>query len=231
MNSAPSRAAARYRGSPKPRAGLGQRADHQRVPAGQALVVEARPDAGRAHVEQPPADLRQPLRALAPRFEHQRVLERLWAEVRHRFVVELAERVAQLGLAPRVELPLDALGVGVERRAEAALGSPEIGRGPSRASSGTPPRAARRPRPASRAGTRPPAARCRRASSRSGGRSRWRRPSSGRSRRRAGRRCRRRPSTAGCAAPAPARRARAAARSTGSGGNFGARPQPPFCSS
>ena len=39
-------------GAPERRAGVGERRQHQRVPGGQALVVEARPHALRAHVVQ-----------------------------------------------------------------------------------------------------------------------------------------------------------------------------------
>ncbi len=52
------------------RAGLGQRRDHQRVPRGQALVVEARPHALRARAVQQAADLGQPVGLGSATLEH-----------------------------------------------------------------------------------------------------------------------------------------------------------------
>ena len=95
---------------------------------------------------------------------------------------------------PHVEAPLDALGVGVERRVEAALGPAHLAQRPVERVAADLPQALLAGGLPSRAGRRARAARCRRASSRSAAPSRWRRRCSARSRRRAGRGCRRRPS-------------------------------------
>ena len=118
------------------RAGLGQRRDHQRVPRGQALVVEPRAHALGPHRQQPLADLRQPLRHRSAPLEHvQAMLEvpaLAGAEVGDRRIaqVRVVERGADLRHRPRVELALDALGVRVERGAEAALGAAHLAQRP-----------------------------------------------------------------------------------------------------
>ena len=131
-------------GSPERGAGLGQRGDHQRVPRGQALVVQAGADPVRAGLEQPAANLVERLRGwLGPSpLQDQGVLERSRAEVLERGGGQVrAEGIAQLGLAPHVELALDALGVGVERRAEAALGTAHLAQRPVERLAANPPEA------------------------------------------------------------------------------------------
>ena len=76
--------------------------------------------------KQPGADLRQPLGRVAAGLEHVRAVLEValggGAEVGDGGLGELfAEHLAQLVDGPDVELALDPLGVGVERRAEAAL--------------------------------------------------------------------------------------------------------------
>src|SRR5207302_3307254 len=80
-------------------------------------------------------DLRQPLRTWAARLQHVRAMLEVAAlgrpEVSDRRVVQLGpERLAQLLDRPNVELALLALGVGVERRAEAALRPPHLAQRP-----------------------------------------------------------------------------------------------------
>ena len=174
-------------------------------------------------LEQPRADLLSAARARAARLEHVRAVLEVavlgHAEVRDRGLGELgSEHLAQLVERPHVELSLDALGVGVERRAEATLGTAHLAQRPVERLAADARAATRRPRPASRAGRRGRAARCRRASSRSGGPSRSRRRRSAQSRRRPGRRCRRAPSPAASRATSRARRAPAAARSSTTAG-------------
>ena len=130
-----------------------------------------------------------------------------------------AEHLDELRRRPGVELALDALAVRVQRRGEAALGGAQLAEqevgGLARD-----PIAERPARPARRGRA---AGRCRRASSRSAAPPRPRRRSSARSRRRAGRRCRRGPSPRGCRITlgrAPRRRRNSR---TIDGGNFGER--------
>ena len=103
-------------------AGFRQRRDHQRVPGRQLLVVGPGPDALGAHAVELALDLRQSLGLGAAPLEYQAVLELARLEVRDRVVVQVTERVAQLGLRPDVELALHALGVGVERGIEPPVG-------------------------------------------------------------------------------------------------------------
>ena len=142
------------------------------------------------------------------------------------------------GRRPDVGAALDAVGVGVERRGEAALGGAQVAQHPVGGLQGDPPGERRRRSRATSARRRAAAARCRRASSRSAAPPSRRRPSSARSRRRAGRTCRRAPSPRRC--PRPSRsdvaspvRAwwRSRNSSTIDGGNFGAPPKPPRAAS
>ena len=110
------------------RAGLGQGGDHQRVPGGEALVVEARPDPLRARLAEGPAGLGEALglgrRRAARQVEDASPLEvaRLGDPVVvDRLLRRLAQHGADLLRRPDVEAALLALGVGVERRVEAAL--------------------------------------------------------------------------------------------------------------
>ena len=108
------------------RARVGQGGDHQRVPGGQPLVVERRPHALLARFPQPRLDLIQPLgiRRRAHRCPAALEVGRPGhAEVRERNLGEVvvAERGPHLLGRPDVEAALLALGVGVERRREAAL--------------------------------------------------------------------------------------------------------------
>ena len=117
------------------RARVGERGDHQRVPGGQPLVVEARPDALGAHVVEPlppcvaALGLARPAHGDVPPLE---VAAVGGAEPRDRLVgVRLAlERGPHLLDAPDVELALLALGVGVERGVEAALGAAHLAERP-----------------------------------------------------------------------------------------------------
>ena len=122
-------------GSLEHRAGLGQRGDHQGVPGGQALVVEPRPDALRAHLVEAPAPLVEALGRARAAHRDVGALEVAAVggpEPGDRLVgVRLVpERRAQLVHAPDVELALDALRVGVERREEAALGRAHLAQRP-----------------------------------------------------------------------------------------------------
>ena len=58
------------------------------------------------------------------------MFESLRLEVLDRGVVKLAEGRAELLDRPHVELALDALGVGVQRRAEASLGTAHLAQHP-----------------------------------------------------------------------------------------------------
>ena len=131
-------------------------------------------------------------------------------------------------LVPDVEAAFLALGVGVERRVEAALGAAHLAQRPVERLARHVQPALARPSAGSRAGRRGRAARCRRASSRSAARASARRPCSGRSRRRPGRRCRRTSSRRGCGRRARARRGPSGTRARWRGGNFGAPPKPPL---
>ena len=147
------------------------------------------------------------------------------AEVLERHQRQLvAEHGAHLVGPPDVELALDALGVGVQRGREAALGLAQLAQRPVERLRAHAREQRLAATPASRAGRRAPAARCRRASSRSAGRSSARRRCSGRSRRRSGRTCRRRPSGAACAAPSGARPGAAGTRSPRPAGTSARRP-------
>ena len=198
-------------------AGIGQRGDHQRVPGRQALVVEARAHALRADGQQRRADpLALLLRRLGPaRLEDVGALEVAAlgrAEPGDRGVGVVAQRRAQLVDAPHVELALHALGVGVERAVEAALGRAHLAQGPvERLLGGAPQQRVAAGLKAVQVGARQQGVvvehllEVRHASS-------ARRRCSARSRRRPGRRCRRRPSSAASAAPSAARRGRAGTR-------------------
>ena len=177
--------------------------DHQRVPGGQALVVEAGPDAlarGPRRASRAPRSSRSGSIARRRRRRGGCCGPRSSARGRRpsaraaapAFVAQHASRISSS--RPDVEAALLALGVGVERGVEAALGAAHLAQRPVERLLADPPVAVVAGEPASRAGRRGPAGRCRRASSRSGGRASARRPSSGRSRRRSGRRCRRPPS-------------------------------------
>ena len=209
------RAASRRSSRPRRGACLRQRAERERVPGQQALVVEPRPHALRADLHQALADARALLRRGlgAAGLEHVRALEvalRRGAEPdERRLGVGRLQRVDEVVERPDVELALHALGVGVEGGVEAALRAAQLAQDELERLLARPAQQRVVARPATRAGTRGRAARCRRASSRSAGRSRCCRPRSARSRRRSGRRCRRRPSTAASAATSRARRGRA----------------------
>ena len=116
-------------------AGLRERRDHERVPGGEPLVVEARPDALRARLVEERAPARQPLRRAGPAHRDVAALEVAavgGAEPGDRLVgVGLArERLAHLLDAPDVELALDALRVRVEGGEEAALGAAHLAQRP-----------------------------------------------------------------------------------------------------
>ena len=203
--------------APEDRARIGQRGDHQGVPGGEALVVEAGAHALRANGEQGRADARALLLGWLgpPRLEDVGALEVAAlgrAEPRDRRVGVVAQRRAQLGHASRRRTCPPRLLSRRRARCRSRLRGRASRAAPSRASPQRSAAAARHRWPGSRAGTRVPAARCRRASSRSAARSSARRRCSARSRRRRGRRCRRRPSSAASAAPSAARRARAGTR-------------------
>ena len=116
------------------RGGVGERGDHERVPARQPLVVEPRPHALGARLVEPLAQLvavrrvgrraDRDVRALeVALLGHPEVLDRLGAEL-------VAERLADLGRRPDVELALHALGVRVERGGERALLLAQLGERP-----------------------------------------------------------------------------------------------------
>ena len=173
-------------------AGLGQRGDHQGVPGGQALVVEARPDALRPHVVETPAPLRErfgPARAAHRDVVALEVAGRRWPRTRRSPRRPRGRPPARLAsprpttrrtCPPRPRSPR-------RGRSRSRPRAPSSRAAPSRGSPRRRRETARRRAPASRAGRRGPAARCRRASSRSGAPARWRRPSSARSRRPPGR--------------------------------------------
>ena len=131
-NSAQSTAACEVVGALEHGAGLGQRRDHQRVPRGQALVVEAGPDAGRAGLEQPGADLGQRLGHRTASLEHDRAMLEAAAAPKYATASSYSspEHRAQLVVGPHVELALDALGVGVERGVEATFGAAHLAQRP-----------------------------------------------------------------------------------------------------
>ena len=133
-------------------AGLGQGGDRQRVPGGEPLVVEPRPDALRPRLVQRPAGRGEArglgrvgavraggaggevedvgaleVAALADAVVGDHLLgarQRLAAGIGRR--QDLADR----GRRPDVEAPLDPLRVGVERRVEAALGPAHLAQHP-----------------------------------------------------------------------------------------------------
>ena len=239
------RSGGRYEvGALKDGAGIGEGGDRERVPRGDPLVVEAGPDPLRAVL------VERGSRGVDPR---RRGCLGAARKVEDVLALEVAPRrsrpsrrpdrpppparpaapedFAQLVLGPDVEEALLALGVGVERRVEAALRTAHLAQHPvERALAGLAPALVARA-PESRGGRRGRGARCRRASSRSAARASARRPSSGRSRRRPGRRCRRRASRRGHV-PTTSRSPRASRNSTAeAGGNFGAPPNPPFTGS
>ena len=132
-------AAARRRlqvvGALEHRAGVGERRDHQRVPGGEALVVEPRPYALGAHVVEAAPPLVAALGLAGPAHRDVAALEVAavgGAEPGDRLVGvrQVAQRGAHLLDRPDVELALHALGVRVERRVEAALGAAHLAQGP-----------------------------------------------------------------------------------------------------
>ena len=189
------------------RAGLGQGGDHQRVPGGQALVVEARPDPLRAGLVE--------RRRGPPRGRAAASAVGAAGEVEDVGALEVAafgDAEWAIAASARVARASSAISVATRRRSapprpRSRRRAPSRSRprvrasraAPSRASPCRPGGSARGRAPASRAGRSAPAGRCRRASSRSGGRARRRRPNSGRNRRRSGRRCLPPPSRRGSA--------------------------------
>ena len=210
-------------------AGLGQRRDHQRVPRRQALVVEARAHPLPRARPAAPRGSRAASSGAGPRPSSTLAPSKLPLAVAPKKAIAASACAASPSASrsslqrPHVELALHALGVGVQRRAEAALGAAHLAQRPVERLAAHRAAAAHRPTPASRAGRRGPAARCRRASSRSGAPSRWRRPRSGQSRRRSGHRSRR----AAIARSVPSEMSRSPRASRNSiseaCGNFGAR--------
>ena len=115
-------------GAVQQRPRLGQRGDGQPVPGGDHLVVAGRLRPGGAHLAQPVADPRVPLRVVGLEQPLQRagpVLEgacdRDLELLGGPGPVLVAQRVGQLRPGPGVGEPLDAVGVRVQRRGEAAL--------------------------------------------------------------------------------------------------------------
>ena len=119
--------------------------------------------------------------------------------------VLVTEHLDELRRRPGVGQALDAVGVGVEGRREAALGGAEVAHQEVGRLGSHPPGQRRRRWPGSSGRRRAAAGRCRRASSRSGARPSARRRSTARSRRPAGRRCHRGPSPRRSVAPWPGR--------------------------
>ena len=130
------------------RRGVGQRGDHERVPGGQALVVEARAHAGRAGLEQALADATARL-PVGPRARIRRprlaqhvqaglgmvrigeVAALAGAQPGDRGVGVGAELLPQFGHGPHVEASLDALRVGVQGGVEAALRAAHLAQRPA----------------------------------------------------------------------------------------------------
>src|SRR5205823_7985968 len=125
------------------RSGLRQGADHERVPRRQALAVEPRAHPLLARREQPRANalasLRRRARAAAledvepgpgiVRVAEVALLAR--SEPGDSGLGVLAQQLAQLGGPPHVVAALGALGVGVERGVEAALGAAHLAQRPA----------------------------------------------------------------------------------------------------
>ena len=121
--------------------GMSERGNHQPVPVGQHLVVEAGANTRRAGVEEDGARAREP--GLGRSIGERRVLQAVedgmafpiaagrhvveWPEVRR----TLAEEGIDLRLAPDIELPFLMLTVGIEARGEAALGAAHLARHPA----------------------------------------------------------------------------------------------------
>ncbi len=122
-------------------AGVDQRRDHQAVPVGQNLVVEAGPHAAGAGFEQRRPQRRQPrLVGLAARHVLEPVEYRVTFEIA--FIADIvvtgeelavvgAEPVDNLALAPDVELAFLTLQVGIERCREGAFRRGHLARQPS----------------------------------------------------------------------------------------------------
>ena len=113
--------------------GVGERRDHQRVPARQALVVEPGPHPLRTRLVELRAQ-RVAVRRVGRRaHEDVRALEVAplgHPEVLDRLIGLVAEHLADLGHGPDVELALYALGVRVERGGERALLLAQLGERP-----------------------------------------------------------------------------------------------------
>ena len=148
-------------------------------------------------------------------------------------VLERLEQLLGRALArrPGERQPLDAVGVGVLCRREAAAVERELAQQVVERPLGDLRGSAARRSGVRRAGRRRRAARCRRASSRSAARASARRPSSGGSRRRRGRTSRRAPSRRACGASSPPRRDGAGTRAPARAGTSARRPHPPHCGS
>ena len=116
------------------RAGLGQGGDGQRVPGGQALVVQPGPDALSPGLVEPAADAGQVRGLLVAAGEDGPALEvaaRPDAEVcGRRLGVVGPQHLTELVGRPHVEQALLALGVGVQGRHEAPLGPAQLGEHP-----------------------------------------------------------------------------------------------------